>query len=116
MIKEIADVLLGGVMDLAKECRRNSLDLAKIEAASLYLKAVKSVRRQCLGLALLFFCLGIMAAGLVGVPVAIIFLTPWTTGMKTCALGALGALYIFLPIFFVGRFFSQKSWMGWTQI
>ena len=103
MIKEIADVLLGG------------LDLAKIEAASLYLRAVRSVRRQCLELALLFFCLGIMAAGFVGVPVAVIFLAPWSTGMKACALGVLGTLYIFTPIFFVVRFFSQKSWMRWTQ-
>ena len=115
MIKEIAGALFGEAMGLAKECERNAMDLAKLEAAALYLKAVKKVRRQCLELCGILFLLGIMAAGIVGVPVAVIFLLPWAPALKLGALGVLGAVYLFVPLYILRRAAGEKRWMQWTR-
>ncbi len=114
-MKSIVDTLLEAAFGIVKHYQEESVALAKIEVAALYLKSLKIVRRQFLALSCLLFCMVVLAAALVAIPVALLFYAPWDFSVKAWALGGLAILYIGIPSILLVRFFSEEKWMEMSK-
>ena len=115
MIRQIADFLSGTLLTAVKDYQQKSLDIAKIEAAALYLRTVKIVRRQLLALSGLVLCIVALAVALVAFPIALVLLLPASVALKCVLLLLLASVDIGVPLYFFCRFFSESRWMEFTK-
>ena len=111
MIRKFADILYDVTLGLLKQYQSRAVDLARIEAATLYLKAVKALRNHALAAAGIIFCFVFMAVALVIIPLSVVFCLPLPPAAKITAILALGILDICVPLAFLNRFFSEETWM-----
>ncbi len=107
--------MLKTLVDFFFEQQKRSVELAKIEAATLYLQAVRAVRRQILAISALVFCLVTAAVSVVALPLAIVLLLPVSWATQCVLLLLLTAAYLGLAAYFIKRFFNEERWIQWTK-
>lgn len=113
--KRFTDILYDVSIGLVKDYQKTAVDIAKIEAASFYVKLVQAVRRQCFLTVLVIFGL-IVYANVMGIlQAALLLYAPWPVLWKVAASIALGLLSFTLPLCLVLRFFSEERWMKITK-
>ena len=100
---------------LVKQYQKTAVDIAKIEAASFYVKMVRTVRRQCLFVVLVILGLFVYANVMGVLQVALLFYAPWPVAGKVAASIALGFLGFLTPLFLILKFFSEERWMRITK-
>lgn len=99
---------------LAKHWKDTSGDLAKIEAAIYYIKAVNATRLLLIAVFVLFLLLQLLIMGLIILHVAIFF-APWSTITKAWVLFSLGLGEFLIALTAVTFFFSQPVWMKFSK-
>jgi hypothetical protein len=115
LVRKLGDMAYDVTVGLFKEYKRTSIDLARIEIATMYLKIVKFVRQECM-ITVLIVLGSIMFANIVGVfQMAILFYAPWGVGWRIAAALALGVIAICIPLVVSLKFFSQRRWMEITK-
>ncbi len=115
LIRKLGDMAYDVTVGLFKEYKRTSIDLARIEIATMYLKIVKFVRQECM-ITVLIVLGSIMFANIVGVlQMAILFYAPWGVGWRIAAALVLGIIAICIPLAVSLSFFSQRRWMEITK-
>lgn len=119
MILQLVRTLRGLAYDitvgLVKEYKRTTLDLAKIEIATLYVKAIKLIRQECMISVMIVFGAIIFANVLGVLQTAILLFAPWNVGWRIVAALGLGLLAFCLPLAVVLQLFSQRRWMEITK-
>ena len=109
------DLLYNVSVGLVKEYQKTAVDIAKIEAASFYVKLVQTVRRQCFLAVLIVFGL-VVYANVMGILQAVLLLyAPWPVAGKATASILLGLLGFTFPLYFILKFFSEERWMKITK-
>ena len=111
VFKKISDLLCDIGSTLLRDYQSKAVDMAKIEAAALYIRGIKALREHFLAVVTLIFSLLLLAFSVILLPLAFILCTDWTAGAKISALGVLSIFYIGIPWIVVRRFLSEKTWM-----
>jgi Na+-driven multidrug efflux pump len=111
MLEKLADFFIDSTYGLFRQYQRKSAQMLKIRAAAGYVQAVKAFRQQCLYLALIIFCLVMLAGALIIAPWMLILIAPWNTQTKVIAALILEALYIGVPASVLFYFVSEKRWL-----
>lgn len=115
LVRKLGDMAYDVTVGLFKEYKRTSIDLAKIEVATMYLKIVKFVRQECM-ISVLIVLGAIMFANIIGVlQMAILFYAPWGVGWRIAAALLLGVVAVCIPLAVSLKFFSQRRWMEITK-
>jgi ABC-type multidrug transport system fused ATPase/permease subunit len=115
LVRKLGDLAYDVTVGLLKEYKRTSIDLAKIEVATLYLKIVKFIRQECM-ISVLIVLGAIMFANIVGVlQMAILFYAPWGIGWRIAVALLVGLVAICIPLAVSLSFFSQRRWMEITK-
>lgn len=114
-LQKLAGLLYDVTVGLVKQYKRTSIDLAKIEIASVYLKVVKAIRQECLTSVWVLFGT-IVFINLLGVlEMALLLYAPWPLATRVLAALGLGIVGAFIPLLAVLRFFSEERWMHVTR-
>lgn len=111
MFKKIVDLFKEVTVGVLKQYQSSAVDLAKIEAASFYLKAVRIVREHLLVFVGMLFCLILAAVAIIVVPAAIVLCTPLALKVKLMVLAMLGLIDIAVPLALLNRFLSEETWL-----
>ena len=115
MKKRFTDLLYDVSIGLVKEYQKTAVDIAKIEAASFYVKLVQAVRRQCFLSVLVVFGLVVYANVMGILQVALLLYAPWPAVERIGASILLGLLGFLLPFYLILKFFSEERWMKITK-
>ena len=113
--KKFTDLLYDISVGLIKDYQKTAVDIAKIEAASFYVKAVRAVRQQCFFMMLVVFGLVFYANVMSVFQIAVLLYAPWPVSGKIAAAIFFGLLGFMIPLIFVLRFFSEERWMKITK-
>lgn len=105
------DVTVG----LFKEYKRTTTELAKIELASYYVKAIKIIRQECMISTLIIFGAIIFANVLGVIEMAILLYAPWSAPYKILAALVFGVIGFSIPLVVALRFFSEERWLRVTK-
>ena len=114
-IGRFKNLLYDLTIGLVKNYQEKTIQLAKLEAASFYVKAIQLIRRQCVALCGIFFCLAVAAVGLVVLPAVIILVLPVTTGLKVALLALLSVIEIVIPLVLLSHCLSEDKWLEFTK-
>lgn len=108
------NLLAAGAFWLVGRYRRISLDVLKIKAAAVYIRAIQGTRRGVLAaaaawLGIFFFALGLLLlhAGL------FMWVYLWSGSLRTVALAIviLGAVYALVVLVALCHFLSEENWL-----
>lgn len=112
MIKGLLRKATGlGVYWLIHNYEKISVDLAKIEAVSLYVKTIKDVRLLVMGIIGLVLAANLLMGSFLLLHVAIVWVLPVTTFWKGMILVICFGLYFIATLTGVLIVLSQKLWM-----
>ena len=111
ILRKAGDLLWDSTIGLLKAYQDKTVELAKIEAVSFYVKGVQVVRKHLILLILVIFSLMMLAAGLLVVPIVLILCAPWTMAVKAAVVFVFGAIYLAVPGSVLFHVFSEKRWM-----
>ena len=102
-------------LGLSKRYQRKAVDLAKIRGVSYYLQGVRLFRQQCLVVLATLFSLILLTAGLIVLPAAVIYYSPWTAGVKMFVTCGLALAYSGIAFAVLHHFFSETRWMEFSK-
>jgi hypothetical protein len=91
-----------------------SIKMLKVRAAIYYLEGVKGARRILILICLLVFVITLIGAGLVMIPLALLFFMPWEPATKAIVGIIIGAIYLLAPAIALISLLSEKRWMRIT--
>ena len=91
-----------------------SLKMLKLRAAIYYLEGVKGARRILILICLLVFVITLIGAGLVVIPLVLLFFMPWEPVTKAVVGIIIGAIYLLVPAAALISLLSEKRWMRVT--
>lgn len=91
-----------------------SIKMIKLRAAIYYLEGVKGARRILILICLLVFVITLIGAGLVMIPLALLFFMPWEPATKAIVGIIIGAIYLLVPAVALISLLSEKRWMRVT--
>lgn len=100
---------------LFKEYKKTTTELAKIELASYYVRAIKVVRQECMISTMIIFGAIIYANALGVIQVAILLYAPWSVPFRILWALVFGIVASAIPLFIALRFFSEERWMKVTK-
>ncbi len=115
ILKKAADFVWDSTIGLLRQYQDKSIQLAKIEAVSFYVKSVKMLRRQIFVILLVMGALVMLALGLLVVPIVLILCMPWSLMVKAMTIFLFGALYVAVPGTFLWVALSEKKWMEFSM-
>ena len=115
VLKKLSGIAYDVTVGLLQQYKRTTMDLAKIELATYYVKAVKLIRQECLISTLILFGVIIFASAIGVIQMAILLYAPWKVPGRIAAALFLGIACSVAPLLIVLRFFSQKRWMAITK-
>lgn len=92
------------------------LDLLELEVSAFYLKALKQARRMFIVGVLTVSCIVLSIIGFAMVHIALFLYLPWSISVKAFVLLGLGLLYLLIPLGFVLRYCSSRTWVKIAQI
>ena len=110
MIKKIASMVEEAAEGVLQQVIRQSSHFAEIIATAYYTQGVRAVRRH---LAMLFagvFCVAVLAATVVVVPIALALILPAGRLTKACLVAGVGLTFSAVPLVFILSLFSEKRW------
>lgn len=113
--KKLTGLLYDISVGLVKDYQKTAVDIAKIEAASFYVKAIRAVRQQCLFMTLIIFGLVVYANIMVVLEVALLLYMPWPVWGRILAAAFAGSLGFLAPLAYILQFFSEERWMKITK-
>jgi hypothetical protein len=100
---------------LFKEYKKTTTELAKIELASYYVRAIKVVRQECMISTMIIFGAIIYANALGVIQVAILLYAPWSVPYRIVSALGFGIIASAIPLFISLRFFSEERWLKVTK-
>jgi protein-S-isoprenylcysteine O-methyltransferase Ste14 len=103
--------LTSGLFWIARNYEKVSIDMAKIEAASLYVKTVRDVRYLVMGIIGLTVLLNMLVGSFLLLNFAIVWYLPVSTATKALILLIASGLYFLATLIVVLVILSQKLWM-----
>ena len=109
--KNLAGSLLVAALGLSKRYQRKAVHLAKIKGVSYYLRSIRLVRKQCLVVVATLFSLILLTAGLIVVPLGLVYYSAWTSQAKMIATFLIAALYTMIAFGVLWHYFSEERWM-----
>lgn len=115
LFKKFTAVLYDVTVGLLQQYKRTTIDLAKIELATLYVKAIKIIRQEILIAILILFGVIIFANLLALIQMAILLYAPWGVPARIAAAATCTVVFALLPLAVILRFFSQSRWMAITK-
>lgn len=115
MRRILKSLMLTFGVGLLNSYRRLSLDLLKLRAAAVYVRAVQTARRWWIGALLLAGVLLLLAAGFVMLHVGFFLWAPWSPATKGLVLLALGLAYMLLALAVIFKLCSEKAWLEGSQ-
>jgi len=108
--------LLSLVLRMAfKALVESPLRRAKIRAVIYYLEMIRTARKAVMALGVLMFCVLLMAAGAVLIPLALCLFMPWQPETKALVACAFGVVYVIGPLIVAMVLMSEKRWMRITR-
>jgi hypothetical protein len=111
----VVNSFIQGIIDwLRSTYFEPSLKMIKLRAAIYYLEGVKGARRILILICLLVFVITLIGAGLVMVPLALLFFMPWEPATKAIVGIIIGAIYLLVPAVALISLLSEKRWMRVT--
>lgn len=111
LIERLIGLVYDSTFGLLKQYQEKTLELVRIEAASLYVKLLQLLRRQVILLVTVVLCLLMIAIGVFALPLAVIYFLPVSPLAKAALVLVFGALYICIPLLSLRSMLSQKRWM-----
>ncbi len=102
-------------LGFSKRYQRKAVGLAKIHGVSYYLRGVRLFRQQCLVVLATLFSLILLTAGLIVLPAAVIYYSPWTAGAKMIVTCGLALAYAGIAVAVLVHFFSEARWMEFSK-
>jgi len=111
MNRLVSKMLAGGMLWLAKNFQRVSLDMAKIEAATAYVKTVKNVRALVMAIIGLLAVVNLLVVGLFSTAIGIVWILPITPFAKALSFLVFSALLFLVAMAVILVVISQKQWM-----
>jgi hypothetical protein len=114
-LKKFGTILYGATVGLLQQYKKTTLDLAKIEIAAYYVRAIKIIRQEVMISILIIFGVIIFANVLGVVQMAILLYAPWGVPLKITAALVFAVTCSLVPLAVVLRFFSEKRWMEITK-
>ena len=113
--KNLTGSLLVAALGFSKRYQREAVDLARIKGTSYYLRGVKLFRQQCLVVLATLFSLILLTAGLIVLPLGLIYYSSWPAQIKMIATSVLAISYAGIAFAILHRFFSETRWMEFTK-
>ena len=96
---------------LLKIYQKKILEYVKLTISAVYLQVLKVVRQHVWLLLLTVFAAMLMAVTVVVVPVALILVAPWSSGLKAFYIAVLGLIYAGTVVACLQNVFSEERWM-----
>ncbi len=115
MKKKFSSLLYDVSIGLVKQYRKTAVDIAKIQAASFYIKLIRAVRQHTLFFTLVFFGMIVYSNLMMVLEIAVLFYAPWPPAGKVLASIVLALIGFMTPLFFILKFFSEERWMKMTK-
>ena len=100
-----------GAANLVRECKKNAVDLVRIQTATVYLKGVEILRDLFLYQVATLVCVVFLVFGVILMEGAAIFYVPASTVSKTMMAFIVGALDSLTALAVLGYFASSKRWL-----
>ncbi len=108
-------MFLSSILDRIKSrCIDPSLKLLELQLAIYYVEGIKKAHRLLMLVCMLVCVITVFGAGLVLVPVALLFYAPWEPATKAIVGISIGALYVIVPAIALSILLSEKRWMRLT--
>lgn len=111
MLKKFADLFYDLTIGLVQQYQSAAIDLAKIEAASMYIKTVKKIREHLVAIFFLTLFFVIVGVGIVMIPIAFVVCAPLAFKVKAILIAILGVVDICIPLAIANRYLSEETWM-----
>lgn len=115
--KMIYHLILCILTDLVKQEEQTFTSFAKIKikAVICYIKAIRFIRRICIGIVLLILSLVVMISGFIFLHVAFLYYFPLSKEVKMFVIFSLGIVYFLVPLGVLLYFTSQRFWMKFSK-
>ena len=103
--------------DIAKENKQTftSFTNIKIKAVIYYIKAIRFIRRICIGVFLLILSFVVMISGFIFLHVSFLYYFPLSKEVKAFVIFSLGIFYFLIPLGVLLYFTSQRFWMKFSK-
>lgn len=103
--------------DIAKENKQTftSFTNIKIKAVIYYIKAIRFIRRICIGIFLLILSFVVMISGFIFLHVSFLYYFPLSKEVKAFVIFSLGIFYFLIPLGVLLYFTSQRFWMKFSK-
>ncbi len=103
--------------DLVKQDKKTftSFVKIKIKAVICYIKAMRFIRRMCIGIVLLILSFVVMISGFIFLHVAFLYYFPVSKEVKALVVFSLGVFYFLIPLGVLLYFTSQRFWMKFSK-
>ena len=103
--------------DLVKQDKQTFISFAKIKikAVIYYIKAIRFIRRICIGIFLLILSFVVMISGFIFLHVSFLYYFPLSKEVKALVIFSLGIFYFLIPLGVFLYFTSQRFWMKFSK-
>lgn len=115
VLRKLSGVAYDVTVGLLMQYKKTTVDLARIELATLYVRAVKLVRQECLIFTLILGGLIVFANLFAVIEMAILLYAPWGIAGRIVAAMGFGLLCSIAPLLVVLKFYSQDRWLAMTR-
>ncbi len=115
--KMFYNLILCILTDIVKQDKQTFISFAKIKikAVIYYIKAIRFIRRICIGIVLLILSLVVMTCGFIFLHVAFLYYFPLSNEVKAFVIFSLGMFYFLIPLGILLYFASQRFWMKFSK-
>lgn len=103
--------------DIVKQDRQTFTSFAKIKikAVICYIRAIRFIRRICIGIFLLILSFVVMITGFIFLHVSFLYYFPLSKEVKALVIFSLGIFYFLIPLGVLLYFTSQRFWMKFSK-
>ena len=103
--------------DLVRQDKQTFISFAKIKVKAViyYIKAIRFIRRICIGIVLLILSLVVMICGFIFLHVSFLYYFPLSKEVKALVIFSLGIFYFLVPLGVLLYFTSQRFWMKFSK-
>ena len=115
--KMFYNLILCILTDLVKQDKQTFTSFAniKIKAVIYYIKAIRFIRRICIGIFLLILSFVVMISGFIFLHVSFLYYFPLSKEVKALVIFSLGIFYFLIPLGVLLYFTSQRFWMKFSK-
>ena len=115
LFKKFSGLFYDATVGVLKQYKRTTIDIARIELATFYVKVIRLIRQEVLTSTMIIFGVIVFANAMGVVQVAILLFAPWHMANRIIAALLLGIVCSLVPLAIVLRLFSEKRWMQMTK-